>query len=250
MLNVRVADTFVAVILLVGCLFARGRIFLDQKRFHYYPSFCNGLTVAYVFVDLIPEVEKVRSFLLANTPDMPHVLGGRIVYVALMVGFVVFYGLQRIVMGAEVDEDPRAKVKSLANFRVRLALNGWYVGFICYCLTTNLLKTTGQLAYFTVAMGLHFVVIGNSLYKVYGERYDRVGVWVLGACALAGWGIDLFYQFPGALVAISTAFLFGGVIVNALILELIEEREGRLFPFFLGAAGYAALLLVMDWVGK
>jgi hypothetical protein len=34
-----------------------------------------------------------------------------------------------------------------------------------------------------------------------------------------------------------------------LILELIEEREGRLFPFFLGAAGYAALLLVMEWVG-
>ena len=105
----------------------------------------------------------------------------------------------------------------------------------------------GQVAFFAVAMGLHFVVIGNSLYKVDGELYDRVGVWVLGACALAGWGIGLFFQFPGTLAAISMAFLIGAVIVNALVLELIEEGEGRFLPFFLGAVGYAALLLAMEW---
>lgn len=243
MLNARVADTFFAVMLLIVCLFLRGRLFsLGGKRFHFHiSSFCNGLTVAYVFVDLLPDVEKLRSLFLASTPNIHHVFEGRIVYVGLMVGFVVLYSLQRSVMGAG------AKAQSLANFRARLAVNGWYVGFLCYYLTTPLLKTTGQIAFFTLVMGLHFVVIGNLIYKDYGELYDRVGAWVLGACALAGWGIGLFFHFSGWLVALGAAFLFGGVIVNALVLELIEEREGRSFPFFLGAASYAALLLVREW---
>ena len=40
------------------------------------------------------------------------------------------------------------------------------------------------------------------------------------------------------------AFLAGGVTLNVLKEELPEERQSRFWPFLLGAAGYAALLLV------
>lgn len=40
-------------------------------------------------------------------------------------------------------------------------------------------------------------------------------------------------------------FIAGGVVVNSLKEELPEKGEGRVFPFVLGAFGYAALLLMV-----
>lgn len=47
----------------------------------------------------------------------------------------------------------------------------------------------------------------------------------------------------GSALAVIIAFLSGGVILNVLKEELPEERESRFWPFFLGAAGYAAVLV-------
>ena len=43
---------------------------------------------------------------------------------------------------------------------------------------------------------------------------------------------------------ILAAFLAGGVILNVLKEELPEERKSRIAPFFIGAFGYAAILLL------
>ena len=47
-----------------------------------------------------------------------------------------------------------------------------------------------------------------------------------------------------ALRLAATAFLAGGVILNVLKEELPEERKSRIAPFFIGAFGYAAILLL------
>lgn len=39
------------------------------------------------------------------------------------------------------------------------------------------------------------------------------------------------------------AFLAGGVVLNVLKEELLEERQSRYWPFLAGAAGYSLLLL-------
>jgi hypothetical protein len=50
---------------------------------------------------------------------------------------------------------------------------------------------------------------------------------------------------PEAAIAVVTAFLASGVVLNALKEELPEEREGRFWAFAIGAALFAALLLTL-----
>lgn len=47
------------------------------------------------------------------------------------------------------------------------------------------------------------------------------------------------------MIAILTAFLAGGVIMNVFKEKLPEERKSRFWPFFVGIVGYAALLLAI-----
>ncbi len=42
------------------------------------------------------------------------------------------------------------------------------------------------------------------------------------------------------------AFVMGGVVVNAAIAELPNEKEGRYGYFLIGAASYTVLLLTMS----
>lgn len=44
---------------------------------------------------------------------------------------------------------------------------------------------------------------------------------------------------------VQTAFLGGGVVLNVLKEEVPSERQSRFWAFAAGAAGYAALLLML-----
>ena len=46
-------------------------------------------------------------------------------------------------------------------------------------------------------------------------------------------------------LALLFAFLAGGIVLNVLKEELPAERESRFSAFVLGAAGYAAILLLL-----
>jgi fatty acid desaturase len=98
---------------------------------------------------------------------------------------------------------------------------------------------------FASAMGFHFVVTDFGLRKDQKEMYTRLARWLLAGALVSGWLVGLFISISKVAVAILVAFLAGGVILNVMKEELPEERESRFFPFLLGAAGYAALLLLI-----
>lgn len=62
---------------------------------------------------------------------------------------------------------------------------------------------------------------------------------------IAGWAIGSHSEIHGAAIALLFSFLAGGVVLNVLKEELPEERESRFWAFAAGAAGYAALLLLI-----
>jgi len=57
--------------------------------------------------------------------------------------------------------------------------------------------------------------------------------------------VGLVVELPEAAIAVLTAFLAGGVVLNVLKEEIPEERQSRFWAFALGAALYAALLLAL-----
>lgn len=59
------------------------------------------------------------------------------------------------------------------------------------------------------------------------------------AAVFGGWALGLAAELPEAGIAALTAFVAGGVILNVLKEELLEERESRFRAFEAGAAVYA-----------
>ena len=101
------------------------------------------------------------------------------------------------------------------------------------------------LIFFSVAMGLHFLVNDFSFRQFHKDTYQKFGRWALSAAVIVGWIIGLSMKISEAMTGVLFAFLAGGVILNVLKEELPEEKQSRFLPFALGAAIYTILLLFL-----
>ena len=100
-----------------------------------------------------------------------------------------------------------------------------------------------SLAFFVVAMALHFLVTDFSLNEDHRARYRTIGRWVLvGALAVGVW-LGESTELSKATIAVLVAFLAGGVMLNVLKEEVPSERRSRFWAFGGGMAVYALLLL-------
>ncbi len=221
--------------------------FLDGYPRSIWLSFAGGVSVAYVFVQLLPELNKGQEAVAEAVGEGLAFLEHH-VYLLALLGLAVFYGLERAATSsrrrrraAGAEDTPSAGV-----FWLHVASFAAYNALIGYLLHQRA-EESGRLALalFAVAMGLHFVVNDYGLREHHKEDYARVGRWVLAAALVVGWAIALAGEISEAALAILLAFLAGGVILNVLKEELPEERESRFWAFALGAAVYAALLLTL-----
>ena len=93
-------------------------------------------------------------------------------------------------------------------------------------------------------MALHFRIIDHSLREEHGRAYDRTGRWVLAVSVLVGWMVGATTSLSPVVSARLFAVLAGGVVITSLSAELPGDREGRFWPFCLGAAAYTVLLFL------
>ena len=202
-------------------------------------SFGAGMSVAYVFVHLMPELHGVRSAFAESMSTVVRYEGMAIYFVALA-GFLLYYGLDHLRARAgetgEGQEDGAAFRRHVGGFAV-------YVGLIAYLLVRSLEETKASTAEYAVAIAFHFLAVDHGLRSEDGVAYDRFGRWALAAMSLAGWGAGLLLPLPQAVVALLVAAVSGAVIVNTCIAELPREKDGRFAPFTIGALLYGLLLL-------
>ena len=218
-------------------------------------SVAGGVSVAYVFVHFLPELAAGQETLGRAVESLA--LAERHVYLIALAGLLAFYGLDRLAKtsrsrrqgapvrdgraeeeGAEAGTSPRV-------FWVHMASFGVYVALVGYLLLHREVMTPASLAFFTVAMALHFVVTDYGLNEDHKGPYRRIGRWVLAVAVLAGWALGAATEVSDVGIAALTAFLGGGVVLNVLKEEVPSERRSRFWAFALGAAGYAALLLTV-----
>ena len=239
----------------VALLFAA--IYLFGGRFAYRPgqrgsrkflSFAAGISVAYIFVHVLPALHVIREFHTQSPTDFKRLFPEYSVYLWTMAGFLVFYGLE--IMGARPRRGPESSAgeeSGAAPWQPWVHIGG----FALYAwLLTYLMVWTGKdtlaLCLYGVAMGLHIFPIACNLSSHYPAVYDRRGALLLALASLAGWASALTLNIPSPIVLNLVAFVAGGVIVNAAIAELPKEREGRYWSFLTGTAVYTALLLTLS----
>jgi hypothetical protein len=208
-------------------------------------SAAGGVSVAYVFVHLLPDLAAEQETILEATGESFSFLEYH-VYLVALVGLAAFYGLERAAKVSRGRERSAGREDSTGEgvFWLHTASFAAYNALIGYLLLHREDQGSGQLVLFAFAMGVHFVVNDYGLRRDHKGAYDRVGRWVLAAAILAGWVVGLSFEVSEAALAVLFAFLAGGVIMNVLKEELPEERESRFWAFALGAALYSAVLLV------
>jgi hypothetical protein len=219
------------------CIFG-GRL---RARSHHrrWISIAAGVSVATVFVDLLPEISERQARFSATAPAGAALFPEQAVYLFAMLGFVLFYGLEYMVASSPSGE----RVDSVVTFSLRIATFAGYSGLIAYLLVDNPWKGVQSLLLYSVAMAFHLLLVDHSLAEQGGEMYERRGRWILVLAVMAGWSVGMISSIPELWLARITGFVCGGVIMNSLVVELPEGRGGRFWYFVLAAAVYAFVLI-------
>ena len=226
--------------------------FLEGSPRSAWLSIAGGVAVAYVFVHLLPELAEGQKTL--GRKFAGEAFAERHVYFIALAGLAAFYGLDRLAKssrskreGAPVNS-ARASSTAEANtspavFWIHIGSFALYNALIGYLLLHREVMNLRALAFFTVAMALHFIVTDYGLNEDHKADYLRIGRWLLAAAVLTGFAVGVATEVSEAVIAVLVAFLAGGVILNVLKEEVPSERQSRFWAFALGTGGYAALLL-------
>jgi zinc transporter ZupT len=205
-------------------------------------SLAGGVSVAYVFVHLFPELRHGADH-LRRLDVVGTVFLGRHVFFPVFVGFVVFYGLERLASRSNRTESGDEEAASDAVFWIHVGSFAAYNFVVGYTLHHQ--RPLETLALFTLALAVHFVVTDDHLREHHEERYRAVGQWVVSAAVVGGTLLSFVFTITPAVYELSLAFLAGGIVLNVMTQELPDRSESRFASFLAGAAGYTALLAVV-----
>lgn len=236
----------IAMLLFVGVFLAGGRVhplrlITPSKRSAL--SFGAGISIAYVFVHVLPELHDARVDVVKAIGDGPLPFEGRVIYFLALLGFLAFYGLDHLRnrLREEGDEEGRED----ASFRLHIAGFSAYVGLLSYLLVRDPFETTLLIALYAFTIAVHLLGVDHSLRLEHGTAYEKTGRFVLAGVAVLGWVGGLLVALSPLVTAALVAIISGAIIVNSAIMELPREKDGRFLPFMLGGLVYGGVLMLL-----
>lgn len=214
-------------------------------------SAASGISVAYVFLDLLPSLAEKQA-LIDQAGWFPgldrhiYVLGLAGLTVSLWVETASRASRRRRRAAGEPDQTGTATFRlSIVSFMVLNAAIG-------YAVASPGDEAVEPLWLFAIAMGLHFLANDEALVEHHGQRYRRIGRWLLVAGLVAGWltGVAPGIEIRAEVLALVLAYIAGGTIMNILRHELPNtDRTTDVAAFAIGAAVYGVLFLSLSPAG-
>jgi len=239
--------TFVAALVFAAIhLLGRSIAFLRTTPRNVWLSAAGGISIAYVFVHILPELSHHQELLTTEVGPLGFLDSReRDVYFAALVGLATFYGLELWSRSSARHRARRDGVRrpSRRTFWLQLAFYATFNVIIGYLLLHREETDTLSLLTYAIAMAMHFVVADQGLREQFYPAYDSSGKWILAAAPILGWAMGVFIDVPPPAISTLFAFLAGAIILNVLKHELPEERQSDFFAFAFGAAAYSTVLL-------
>lgn len=199
-------------------------------------SGASGASVAFVFLLLLPELARWQEG-LNQVPALSffelHV------WLAALIGLAAFFSIEHVVHTSHQNDGVADGV-----FASHIGVFALYNMVMGYLLLQPQVEFVYNVLLYTVALGVHLLVIDDSMRRHHPRRYHQIGRWIMAGAVLAGAVMGVVAELPDAIPALSLAFLSGGMVLNALKEELPDLPRGKIWPFISGAAIMAVLILV------
>lgn len=242
------------VALIFSCIFFFGvKIHFPRKGERYYRrflSFAGGISVAYIFAELLPELEHARKLFLQSSEGLGYPFGEHRIYLATLAGFIISYGLYHWATSSRLSgSNPSFDDKKQGGVRkgLYIAVSEFflYSWLITYLLGFQLREGAVPLVLYIIAMGSHFILVDFYLLMDYGNSYMSRGKNLLALAPVGGWGCYKLVVLPLPFLVTLGAFIAGAVIMNTMIIELPKREESKFWAFLSGAVLYTAILLLL-----
>ena len=231
---------------LAGVHIYAGTVSALHRRWHARTlSAAAGISVAYVFLELMPALAADQAVIEQDGGLLPLV--DRDVYVLALIGLAVSLWVETASRSSR-RRQRRAGKPDVTGRRVFWLSVASYLIFNAatgYAVASPGDQAVEPLWMFALAMGLHTLVNDHSLVEHHGEKYRRIGRWLLVGGLVVGWSIGIApgTEIPEEVLAPVLAYLAGGFIMNTLRHELPDtDRETDVAAFAVAAAVYAAVL--------
>lgn len=241
--------SFLAVLLLgLAHLFVY-KLRLSQLPRSKWLSFAGGISVAYIFIEALPELREAQEHLEGEGKHLSIPLfEGHTIFLIALLGLVCFYGLENWAAKStashrEPAQGSEKKVEGI--FWIHLGAFSMYNFVIGYLLLQREKDSFENLLLYAVAMAFHFMVTDYGLHDHFRKAYRRKGRWILVASVLLGWLSSLLVEIPEGNMGLIFSFIAGGIIMNTLKEELPKERESNFFAFLTGTLAYTFFLALI-----
>lgn len=231
---------YYAVAFLSVCVFALVHLCANKIRLLSLPfqarflSVGGGVAIAYVFIDLLPKLGDsdvmVRQWMMGFFPYFE-----RHVYIMALAGFLLFFTVDRL----------PAYIRSEGVLWLSISSYALFNFLIGYSVVDKDDPEIQPLALFTFAIALHYFTNDYALSKSHGDLYGRREKWILIAALFLGWFCGLFFELSAIAVALVSAFIGGGVIMNVIRHELPEDNPNSLGAFLVACFSYTLILLLI-----
>ena len=200
-------------------------------------SFGGGAAVAYVFLQLIPEIE------------IGHELLGDRVYVIVLASFIAFFALEMRLHArarshaAEIEAgeaEPNASV-----FWVHVAISGFYTWLIVFTLPEEVGENLAFALVGSLALGLHMIYKDFVLRSNHHSSFEQKGQYLLVLAPLVGW-LTRVFATPSEMFHDMVMAVLAGFLIQSVFREEIPGYHRIRLSWFVGGAGvYSGLVFLI-----
>lgn len=188
-------------------------------------SLASGALLSYLFIDLLPALEKGQAVLKRSLGHVTPYLETHANLVALI--GILFY--------SQIESSKVDKKMSLLKVSGYLIFN-FIVGS---ALSDSQNPEIRPLSLFTIAIGFYYL-INDSFYKSDNKKWIRIAV-VLSLAS--GYILSMFLKIPDLIIATGVSFASGSVFLNIFKHEFLNSNKRYSVYFILGALIYGSILI-------
>lgn len=238
-----ILSALVVVLLVLVHVFSGSIINLNPLPRKKWLSLAGGISVAFVFLHILPELNYMQESLSGEKLLPPFFEND--LYVLAMCGILIFYGLERgIIYFQEKRSTENKSVADKTIFWNHIGVFALFNGIIGYYLH-NEMQVDDLSSFLTLlALGFHLLIIDYSLLQHHNKIYDKIGRWIMTCGVIFGWGIGIVFTISDSVSYTLFALLAGAIVVNSFKEELPKEKESNYTFFLIGVIFYTALWIL------